>query len=244
MIFALLLLLSALLISAMAGYFSIVGLTLIFSGAPLQIAAMGAVLELGKLVTASFLYKSWHKINRIMKMYFTISVIVLSVITSLGIFGYLSKSYISDSTDIYSNEIQLTTKQELLKVEKNRLGNLISQQAQKSSRLIDRQINDTQVKISKITEEIGTLKNSGNSLGKEIGPVRYIAELIYGSGDLDIIDKTVRLIILILMLVFDPLAILLVIAANIQFAGLKKYKEYEKENSIEIDKRAIFNMEK
>jgi hypothetical protein len=244
MIFALLLLLSALLISAMAGYFSIVGLTLIFSAAPLQIAAMGAVLELGKLVTASFLYKSWHKINRIMKVYFTISVVVLSVITSLGIFGYLSKAYISDSTNMYSNEIQLNTKQELLKIEKNRLSNLLLQQSQKTSKLIDKQINDTQAKISTITEEIGTLKNSGNSLGKDIGPARYIAELVYGSGDLDIIDKTVRLIILILMLVFDPLAILLVIAANIQFAGLKQYKEYEKENSIEIDKRAIFNMEK
>jgi len=242
MIFALLLLLSALLISAMAGYFSIIGLTLIFSAAPLQIAAMGAVLELGKLVTASFLYKSWNKINKVMRVYFTISVIILSVITSLGIFGYLSKAYISDSTNIYSNEIQLNTKQELLVVEKNRLQNLLNQQTQKSSRVIDKQIDDAQTKISKLTEDIGILKNSGNSLSKDIGPARYIAELIYGSSNLDIIDKTVRLIILILMFVFDPLAILLVIAANIQFAGLNRYKEHE--NSIEIDKRAIFNMEK
>jgi len=175
-------------------------------------------------------------------VYFTISVIILSVITSLGIFGYLSKAYISDSTNIYSNEIQLNTKQELLVVEKNRLQNLLNQQTQKSSRVIDKQIDDAQTKISKLTEDIGILKNSGNSLSKDIGPARYIAELIYGSSNLDIIDKTVRLIILILMFVFDPLAILLVIAANIQFAGLNRYKEHE--NSIEIDKRAIFNMEK
>jgi hypothetical protein len=109
MIFAVILLLTALAISSIAGYFSIIGLAHIFSANPMPIIVMGCVLELGKLVTASFVYRQWDKINTILKIYFVSSVVILSVITSLGIFGYLSKSYTSDSASIYDSETKIKT---------------------------------------------------------------------------------------------------------------------------------------
>lgn len=244
MIFVILLFFTALLISAIAAYFSIVGLTLIFSAAPIPIAIMGGALELGKLVTASFLYRSWHEINNAMRTYFIASVVILSIITSLGIFGYLSKSYISDSANIFANETILKTKQELLDIERQRLDNLLLQQKQRTdpNTRLERQINAVQTRIYELTTEIGGIKGQKNALGTEIGPIRYIAEFVYGDGNLDTIDKAVRLIIITIMFVFDPLAILLVIAANMQMnvhkrAGLIKITK----DSIELDKSAVFS---
>jgi len=250
MIFAILLLLTALAISVVAAYFSIVGLTLIFSAAPIPIAVMGSVLELGKLVTASFLYRWWNKLNVMMRVYFFASVIILSVITSLGIFGYLSKSYISDSASIFASETQLKSKQELLAVEKTRLDNLLLQQSQRAdpNRRVERQIDESQTRIYELTTEIGKIKGEKNALSTEIGPIRYIAELIYDDGQLDTIDKAVRLIILALMFVFDPLAILLVVAANMQIKSLRFTKPKQKidkksKHLVELDKEDIFKIE-
>jgi hypothetical protein len=251
MIFAILLLLTALAISVVAAYFSIVGLTLIFSAAPIPIAVMGSVLELGKLVTASFLYRWWNKLNVMMRVYFFASVIILSVITSLGIFGYLSKSYISDSASIFASETQLRSKQELLAVEKTRLDNLLLQQSQRAdpNRRVERQIDESQTRIYELTTDIGKLRGEKNALSTEIGPIRYIAELIYDDGQLDTIDKAVRLIILALMFVFDPLAILLVVAANMQIKSLRftkpKQKKIDRKSKhlVELDREDIFKIE-
>ena len=125
MIFAVILLLTALAISGIAGYFSIVGLAHIFSANVLPIVIMGSILEVGKLVTASFVYRQWNKINILMKTYFVISIIILSIITSLGIFGYLSKSYTSDSAGIYDSETQISTTKNLIDIERKRLDNLL-----------------------------------------------------------------------------------------------------------------------
>jgi hypothetical protein len=180
-----------------------------------------------------------------MKSYLLASVILLSIITSLGIFGYLSKSYISDSASIFASETQLKTKQELLEVEKTRLDNLLLQQSQRAdpNRRIERQIDDSQTRIYELTTEIGRIRGEKNALSTEIGPIRYIAELIYGDGQLDTIDKAVRIIIISIMFVFDPLAILLVVAANMQFRSLKnRPKTYKKGNTIEIDKSEVLSM--
>ena len=131
MIFAVILLLTALAISGIAGYFSIIGLAHIFSANPMPLIVMGCVLEFGKLVTASFVYRQWDKINFILKTYFVSSVVILSIITSLGIFGYLSKSYTSDSAAIYDSETKLSTTQSLIEIEKKRLDNLMQQQAKR-----------------------------------------------------------------------------------------------------------------
>lgn len=253
MLFALILLVSALAISAVAAYFSIVGLTLIFSAAPQAIMVMGIALEVGKLVTASFLYRWWDKINKVMKYYFTASVIMLSIITSLGIFGYLSKSYISDSASIYKTEIQIKTKEDQLAIEQKRLENLIKQQEQRDYvvRRLERELAAVQDKVFTLTSEIGELKSNKSELGIEIGPIRYIAELIYGDGQMDTVDKAVRIIIIALMLVFDPLAILLVIAANMQLKSLPKSRRkskiekwYEDLGMLKIDKNSVLDLSK
>lgn len=249
MIFAMILLLSALAISSVAAYFSIVGLTLIFSAAPKAIMVMGIALELGKLVAASFVYRWWPKLNNVMRYYFVSSVIILSIITSLGIFGYLSKSYISDSASIYKSEIQIKTKGEQLKIEQQRLDNLLRQQTQRDYvvRRLEKELADTQNKIFDLTSEIGTLKASKSELSTEIGPIRYIAELIYGDGQMDTIDKAVRIIIIAIMFVFDPLAILLIVAANMQIKSIRyttpKKVGRKSKHLLELDKEDIFKIE-
>lgn len=251
MIFAIILLLSALAISSVAAYFSIVGLTLIFSAAPQAIMVMGIALELGKLVSASFVYRWWHKLNVVMRTYFVASVVILSIITSLGIFGYLSKSYISDSASIFAGETQLKTKQELLSVERTRLDNLLLQQSQRTdpNRRVEQQIDASQTKIYQLTTEIGTIRGEQSALSTEIGPIRYIAELIYGDGQMDTIDRAVRIIIIAIMFVFDPLAILLIVAANMQIKSIRSAKPKSKnidkkmKHLVELNEEDIFSIE-
>jgi hypothetical protein len=245
MAFAIILLLTALAISSVAAYFSVVGLALIFSAAPTAIMIMGITLEIGKLVTASFVYRWWNRLNKVMKYYFVSSVVLLSIITSLGIFGYLSKSYISDSASIYKTEVQIKTKEEQLTIEKQRLDNLLKQQSQREGavRRLERELTDTQNKIYQLTSEIGELRSQKSELGTEIGPIRYIAELIYGDGQMDTIDKAVRIIIISIMFVFDPLAILLIVAANMQLKSVKTKPKIRKfKDSIEINKDSIFKI--
>lgn len=241
-LFTYLLLLTALGISAVAGYFSIVGLTLIFSAAFWPIVIMGVVLELGKLVTASFIYRMWTRVNWLMKTYFVISVVVLSAITSLGIFGYLSKSYTSDSVALYDSETKIATNKEILDVERRRLDNLLIQleKRDKGNSRIEKDIKQTQDRISSLTKEIGELQKERNRQNSEIGPIRYITELFYDKNDLETIDKAVRMIIVILVFVFDPLAILLVVAANMMLRQRPRFKKLK--NSIEIEKDAVFSI--
>lgn len=229
-------------ISAVAGYFSIVGLTLIFSAAFWPIVTMGVVLEIGKLVTASFIYRMWAKVNWIMKTYFIISVLILSCITSLGIFGYLSKSYTSDSAGLFDNETKIATNKEILEVERKRLDNLLVQlgKREKGNTRIEKDIKQTQDRISELTREIGEYQKERNKQNSEIGPIRYITELFYNKNDLETIDKAVRMIIVILVFVFDPLAILLVVAANMMLRQRSKVKKSK--YSIEIEKDAVFSI--
>ena len=245
MIFAIILLLTALAISSIAGYFSIMGLAHIFSANPLPIIVMGCVLEVGKLVTASFVYRQWDKINFVLKTYFVASVVILSIITSLGIFGYLSKSYTSDSASIYDNETRLSTTQNLIEIERKRLDNLLQQQAKRDlpNKRIELDIRESQNKISELTKEVGIIQKDKNKQNSEIGPIRYVSELVYQKNDMETIDRAVRLIIISLMFVFDPLAILLVVAANMLLkAERRKPKARFTKNSIEIDKSSVFNI--
>lgn len=241
-IFTYLLLFTALGISTVAGYFSIIGLTLIFSAAFWPIVIMGVVLELGKLVTASFIYRMWYRVNWLMKSYFIISVVVLSAITSLGIFGYLSKSYTSDSVALYDSETKIATNKEILDVERRRLDNLLIQleKRDRGNSRIEKDIKQTQDRISSLTKEIGELQKEKNKQNSEIGPIRYITELFYDKNDLETIDKAVRMIIVVLVFVFDPLAILLVVAANMMLRQRPRFRKLK--NSIEIEKDAVFSI--
>ena len=242
MFFILMLLFSALAVSAVAGYFSIVGLMAIFPAAAYPILAMGVVLEIAKLVTASWLYRYWDRAKTLLKTYFFLAVIVLSVITSMGIFGFLSKAHLEHSVLSGDNTLQIERLDRRIASEQRRISDsqtVLDQLDETVQTLIeydrirgddgsiatrDRQtaerqaLNDSidlaQTEIDTINDQKLLLNQEQLAIEVEVGPILYVAEMIYGDTDKETIDKAVRLVILLLILVFDPLAILLVIATN------------------------------
>ena len=242
MFFIALLLLSALAVSTVAGYFSIVGLTALFPAAFAAIVAMGIVLEIAKLVTASWLYRYWSKTALVMKTYFTLAVIILSVITSMGIFGFLSKAHLEHSVSTGDNSLQIARLDRRIETEKRRIadaetvlaqldntvqtlidydrirgddGAIATRENQAEEReQLNASIDSAIASIDALSEEKLVLDTEQLLIEVEVGPLLYVAEMIYGDTEKETLDKTVRFVIILLILVFDPLAILLVVAAN------------------------------
>lgn len=262
MFFAALLMLVALAITSVAGYFSILGLMAIFPASPIAIAAMGIVLELAKLVTASWVYRNWKIANKLLKTYFTIAVMVLSFITSMGVFGYLSKAHIEHTTvggsaqlQIAQLESQKTSAERRLKNAQTSLdtldrlttsenildANFIRNRQKRERAALNKEIESASTNIQTIETNLIPLKTENLILEAEVGPIKYVAELFYGSGDNATIDKAVRMMIIILIFVFDPLAILLIIASNMTFLGLTKREESDIVDivPVEIDKPEV-----
>lgn len=256
MFFAALLMLVALAITGVAGYFSILGLMAIFPASPIAVAAMGIVLELAKLVTASWVYRNWKIANKLLKTYFTIAVIVLSFITSMGVFGYLSKAHIEHTTvggsaqlQIAQLESQKTSAERRLKNAQTSLdtldrlasgenildANFIRNRQKRERSALNKEIEGATTDIQTIETNLIPLKTENLKLEAEVGPIKYVAELFYGSGDNATIDKAVRMMIIILIFVFDPLAILLIIAANMTFLGLTKKEEEHIIGTVEVE---------
>ena len=239
---ALLTLITALAISAVAAFYSIVGLMAIFSASAISIAVMGVVLEIGKLITASWLYQNWYKIPRLLKYYLTLAVVVLMFITSMGIFGYLSKAHIDQGTgtqELYlkveriensigserktieraENQIKLLDSSldkyiELGAITKG-LGKREEQEQERA--FLNTTVNDAQLRIDDLLDQKTELNLQIKNFEAEVGPLKYISALFFGEDALDYIDRSVRYVILILVFVFDPLAVLLLIAANMSF---------------------------
>jgi hypothetical protein len=243
-------LLSALLLSGIAGYYSILGLAAIFTGAFWPIVFMGSVLELSKLVTTSWLYRNWKTCPFLLKSYLTSAVVILMMITSMGIFGFLSKAHIDSTMDSGANtvEIKILTQQE--KITKERLEYLLARAKDPStaSNRLDKQIQDTQKELTEINKKRLPLLKESNKLVAEVGPIKYVGDMIYGTDDDNAIDKAVRLVIMLIMVVFDPLAVLLLIAANISMQQRVKIPEpIEKPGTItetvEVDVENITNIE-
>jgi hypothetical protein len=242
MFFIALLLLSALAVSTVAGYFSIVGLMAIFPAAAEPILAMGVVLEIAKLVTASWLYRYWSKTAFAMKTYFTLAVIILSVITSMGIFGFLSKAHLEHSVSTGDNTLQIARLDRRIETEQRRIadaetvlaqldntvqtlidydrirgddGAIATRENQAAEReQLNAAIDSAIASIDTLSEEKLVLDTEQLLIEVEVGPLLYVAEMIYGDTEKETLDKTVRFVIILLILVFDPLAILLVVAAN------------------------------
>jgi hypothetical protein len=246
MFFAALLMLVALAITGVAGYFSILGLMAIFPASPIAVAAMGVVLELAKLVTASWVYRNWNIANKLLKTYFTIAVVVLSFITSMGVFGYLSRAHIEHSTVGGSTQLEITQLESQKASAERRLknaqtsldtldrlttgenildANFIRNQQRRERAALNKEIESATADIQAVETDLIPLKTETLKLEAEVGPIKYVAELFYGSGDSATIDKAVRMMIIILIFVFDPLAILLIIAANMTFLSLTKKEE-------------------
>lgn len=209
--------LAALLLSGIAAYYSIIGLAVIFAGAFWPVVVMGSALEFAKLVTASWLYRNWQNTNILLKTYLTSAVVILMLITSMGIFGFLAKSHIDSTLDSGANTAELRTLNQQQKIAEERLAYLLKRAGddpEKISRSTDKAIQDTQKELSEINKKRLPLLKEENKLVAEIGPIKYVADMFFGTGD-DALDKAVRLVIFTIMLVFDPLAVLLLIAGNI-----------------------------
>ena len=246
MFFGFLVLFTALLISGVAAWYSIVGLMAIFSGAALAIAIMGGVLEVGKLVTASWLYNYWKKIPAFLKVYLTAAVIGLMFITSMGIFGFLSKAHLDQVRPTGDNAVHIALidkqiDQQQIIIDRNEsvldqldrvmevyIDNervskgLRERKKQKEERdILNAEIKAAMDEIARLTTEKSNLEIEQLKIEADVGPLKYVAELIYGEQAKDHFDKAVRIIIIILIFVFDPLAVLLLIAANISFHKVK-----------------------
>ena len=209
-------LLSALLLSGIAAYYSIIGLAAIFTGAFWPIVFMGSVLELSKLVTTSWLYRNWKECPILLKSYLTFAVVILMIITSMGIFGFLSKAHIDSTMDAGANSVEIKTILQQEKITKERLDYLLARAKDPStaSNRLDKQIQDTQKELTEINKRKLPLLKENNKLTAEVGPIKYVGDMIYGVDDENGLDKAVRLVIMLIMVVFDPLAVLLLIAAN------------------------------
>ena len=232
---------TAISISVIAAGYSIVGLATLFAGAVVPIIAMGSALEVGKLVAATWLYHNWRSdIPRILKTYLFIAIIVLVFITSMGIFGFLSKAHLDQVKPISGNNIKIElldkriTQQNLIVVRAEKQLELLDKalevyidkeyvtrglkerKAQKQERdLLNEAINNASDEIATLTTEKSVLALEQDKIEAEVGPIKYIAELIYGEQAKDHFDEAVRWVIVVLIFVFDPLAVLLLIAANI-----------------------------
>ena len=250
-------LLTALALSGIAAYYSVIGLAQIFPGSYWPIIIMGSVLEVSKLVTVSWLYNNWKTTFSAMKVYFLIAVVLLMAITSMGIFGYLSKAHIEHSTTLAPSVAKVEIYDEKIKalqatVERNdknlsqydaavdnimgrskdergaERANQIRKAQQKDRQRIAAENAGLQKEIQTLTEEKLPLSLEVRKAESDLGPIKYVAEVVYGTQDRDIIDKAVRLVIFIIIIVFDPLAVLLLIAANQTYRTIK-------EDDIEIE---------
>ena len=247
----------ALAISGVAAFYSIVGLMAIFSASALSIAVMGSVLEVGKLATASWLYQNWKKVPRFLKYYLTGAVVILMFITSMGIFGYLSKSHIDAGTGTSELYVKLERLESNIESERKSISraegqlekldfaleryielNAVSKglrkrDEQKPERdALSQTVNESQDKIDIYLDERAEIQLKIKSFEVEVGPLKYISALLFGENEsVNYLDKAVRYVIILLIFVFDPLAVLMLIAANMSLKEEKnKRKRQERKN--------------
>ena len=241
---------SAISISLIAAGYSIIGLATLFAGAATPIIAMGSALEVGKLVAASWLYHNWRRnIPKSLKAYLFTSIIVLIFITSVGIFGFLSKAHLDQVKPTAGNTEQIALIDKKIKQEEKIIERaektlaqldkaldvyidkeyvsrgLKERNKQKEERdLLNKSIDESMAKIADLNNSKSSINIEQLKLEADVGPLKYVAELIYGDNAKDHFDSAVRIIILILIFVFDPLAVLLLIASQYTFNWAREQK--------------------
>jgi len=255
---------SAISISLIAAGYSIIGLATLFAGAATPIIAMGSALEVGKLVAASWLYNNWNdNIPKTLKAYLFTAIIVLVFITSMGIFGFLSKAHLDQVRPTGNNAVQMALidkqiDQQNLIIDRaentlDRLDKALDvyiakeyvsrglkeRKKQKEERdFLNTEIKNAMDEIAKLTNAKSDIDIAQLKIEADVGPLKYVAELIYGENAKDNFDSAVRIIILVLIFVFDPLAVLLLIAANI---SLKQWRDKRNEKKKIEDEEAKAN---
>jgi hypothetical protein len=257
----------ALSLSALAAYYAVMGLVAIFAAAVVPIALMGSMLEASKLVVASWLYQNWKEIPALMKSYFVVALVVLMMLTSMGIFGFLSKAHLDQaipSGDVQSKlaliDEKIKTEKENINANRKELTQLDAQVDQTIARTDDakgtdraiairrgqqkdrarilNEIGAAQTKIAKYNEERAPIASEVRKVEAEVGPIKYIAALIYGdesATDVTMLEKAVRIVTILIVIVFDPLAVLLLIAANwnLKHTGTRRWNDFFEKPSVE-----------
>ena len=255
MILAYLLLLTGLTISAVAIYYSVVGLTAIFSAAAIPIIIMGSALEVGKLVCASWLKANWERAPRFMKYYMTIAVIVLMLITSMGIFGFLSKAHndqtlvsgdVGSKIAIYDEKIK--TAKENIESDRKQLkqmdeavdqvmarssdekgaekANAIRKNQSRDRIALAKDIEANQKLVVQLNDEAAPIRAEVRKVEAEVGPIKYIAAFLYGTAPNEsMLEQAVTWIIILIVVVFDPLAVIMLLAAQMTFGWARERKE-------------------
>jgi hypothetical protein len=262
MILAWLLLLTGLTISAVAIYYSVVGLTAIFSAAVIPIIIMGSALEVGKLVCASWLKENWERAPRFMKYYMISAVMVLMLITSMGIFGFLSKAH--NDQNLVSGDVQskiaiydekIKTARENIEADRKQLkqmdeavdqimgrsqdekgadkANAVRKSQQRDRSSLAKDIEANQKQIASLNDEAAPIRAEVRKVEAEVGPIKYIAKFIYGEhgADENMLEKAVTWIIVLIVVVFDPLAVIMLLAAQMTFGWTRERKEQEAEGN-------------
>jgi hypothetical protein len=239
-----LLFLTAIALSATSAFYAVSGLVAIFAAAVIPIIVMGSMLEVSKLVVASWLYRNWKYTSVLLRSYFCIALTVLMLLTSMGIFGYLSKAHLDQAVptgDVASKvallDEQIKTEKDNVSAARKALQQMDAQVDQTIARTTDdrgaersvqirrgqqkertallAEIGSAQTRIARLNEERAPIAAELRKVEAEVGPIKYIAALIYGDNpDQNLLEKAVRVVIIMIVIVFDPMAVLMLIAVN------------------------------
>ena len=267
-IIAYLALISGLTISAVAVWYSVAGLVSIFAAAAIPIMIMGIALEVSKLVASVWLKQNWDRAPRGLKWYLSTAVVVLMIITSMGIFGFLSKAHLDQnlvSGDVIDKvaiiDEKIKTQKDNIEAARKALRQMDDAVDQTMSRSTSEQgadkaaslrrsqqrerinlqndIGRSQSEIAKLNEQRAPMAKDLRAVEAEVGPIKYIAKLIYGDNpDANLLEKAVTWVIMIIIFVFDPLAVLLLLASQYSFQWLREKKDEEDNDSEEFFEKA------
>jgi hypothetical protein len=262
-------------VSASAAFYSVFGLSKLFAGASTEVIIMAGALEVAKLVIASLLYQYWDTINKILRVYFVTACFILIVITSGGIYGFLSGAYQETATqsefldrqvaiidskrtrfEETRDDLKLTVKElttalsnpTMIQYVDKESGQLVTTTSSRQRKLLESQLSEAKTNLNAVTDSIATLDirvldaQIGNESARELGPLKYMAEL---TGQP--MSKIVNWFMMLIIFVFDPLAIAMVVAANMAFAQVKgvardpkDYEVYQKKDHTEKEMKDIY----
>ena len=270
MLLTFLMLLIALCLSGVAAFYSIMGLTAIFAAAVMPIVIMGTMLEAAKLIVTVWLHEYWDRCRLLMKVYLVPAVALLMMITSMGIFGFLSKAHLDQAVPAGDISAQVQIFDDKIKTQKDnieanrralkQMDDAVDQtmgrttddkgaeravqirrtQAKERGRLQD-EIARAQSTIVKLQEERAPIASQARKVEAEVGPIKYIAALIYGDNpDATLLERAVRWVIIILVIVFDPLAIMMLLAVTESYKWERERRRGENiQESVDPPKQPI-----
>ena len=254
-------LISGLSVSAVAVYYSVAGLAAIFASAVVPIIIMGVTLEIGKIVATVWIKQNWSIAPKLIRTYLVVAITVLMMITSMGIFGFLSKAHLDQS--IPSGDVmdriavidgKIQTERENIDAAKRALKQMddsvdqtmarstsetgaaraasLRKSQQRERVQLGNDITSSQKRIGVLNQERGPIAKELRQVEAEVGPIKYIAGFVYGATDSTILEKAVTWVIIALIVVFDPLALILLLASQISFQNFRERERAEEETTL------------